>query len=398
MLRLRAAVFRHVQDLPPHFFQQHRQGDLVERLTGGAESIEQLVVSGVVGAVSAAFSAAFYATAAFWPRWDLAPATFVPAPLFLLAARRFSGRIEQASRDGRVADGAITSVVEESLGNIVLTQAYNPRADGGETARPRGPRLDAGQCARGAAERDVRAVRRGRRDAVRARGDRPGCVGDLRRPYDPRSAPRPRRLLGYLYPPVRNLGQLGLAVTAATAGAHRIGEILDAEPAVTDPAGPVPQWPVQGWIGFHDVSFRYPGSPRASLRDAEFTAQPGELVLIAGASGAGKSTVAKLLTRFYEPLGRRDHPGRRTAHRRAPALPARAGRPAAAADLDPQRHHPREHRLRPPRRDGRRGRAGGAGRGGPRLHHRAPRRLRHPHRPRHRRPLRRPALGVRPGP
>ncbi|MEV5874037.1 ABC transporter transmembrane domain-containing protein [Streptomyces sp. NPDC052101] len=129
VLRPRANVFRHVQDLPPHFFQRHRRGDLVERLTGDVESIERLVVSGVVGAVSAAFSAVFYATAALWLRWDLALATFALAPLFLCAARRFSGRIEQASRAERVADGAITSAVEEPLGNIVLTQACNRRAD-----------------------------------------------------------------------------------------------------------------------------------------------------------------------------------------------------------------------------------------------------------------------------
>ncbi len=129
VLRLRANVFRHVQDLPPHFFQKHRQGDLVERLTGDVEAIEQMVVSGAVGTISAAFSAVFYACAALYLRWDLALATFVLAPLFLLAARRFSGRIKQASQDERVADGAITSVVEESLGNVVLTQAYNRRRD-----------------------------------------------------------------------------------------------------------------------------------------------------------------------------------------------------------------------------------------------------------------------------
>ena len=88
-----------------------------------------MVVSGVVGTVSAAFSAVFYAAAAFWLRWDLALVTFVLAPLFLLAARRFSGRIKEASQDERVADGAITSVVEESLGNVVLTQAYNRQGD-----------------------------------------------------------------------------------------------------------------------------------------------------------------------------------------------------------------------------------------------------------------------------
>jgi len=103
VLRLRANVFRHVQDLPPHFFQRHRRGDLVERLTGDVEAIEQMVVSGVVGTISAAFSAVFYSAAALYLRWDLALATFVLAPLFLLAARRFSGRIRQAARDERVA-------------------------------------------------------------------------------------------------------------------------------------------------------------------------------------------------------------------------------------------------------------------------------------------------------
>jgi ATP-binding cassette subfamily B protein len=108
--------------------------------------------------------------------------------------------------------------------------------------------------------------------------------------------------LGYLYPPVRDLGQLGLTLTAATAGARRLGELLDAEPAVTDPAEPVPAWPVRGWVGFHGVSFRYPGAEgREALREVSLTVGPGELLLVTGPSGAGKSTLSKLLTRFYDP-------------------------------------------------------------------------------------------------
>ena len=72
VMRLREYVFDHVQQLPPHFFQRHRQGDLLSRLTSDVESIETMVVSGLVGAASAAFSALFYAAAAFWLRWDLA--------------------------------------------------------------------------------------------------------------------------------------------------------------------------------------------------------------------------------------------------------------------------------------------------------------------------------------
>ncbi|MEU6553174.1 ABC transporter ATP-binding protein [Streptomyces sp. NPDC046915] len=301
VLRLRAGVFRHVQGLPPHFFQKHRQGDLVERLTGDVEAIEQMVVSGAVGTVSAAFSAVFYACAAFWLRWDLALATFVLAPLFLLAARRFSGRIKQTSQDERTADGAITAVVEESLGNIVLTQAYNRRRDEEK-------RLDAEARAwmrasvRGARlsemyEQFVEVVETLCVLAVIGLGVWEISAGRMTLGQLLAFA----AFLGYLYPPIRGLGQLGLTATAATAGAERITEILDAEPAVTDPAEPVPAWPVRGWVGFHGVSFRYPESHRASLRDVTFTAGPGELVVVTGASGAGKSTLSKLLTRFYDP-------------------------------------------------------------------------------------------------
>ncbi|KPI10024.1 Xenobiotic-transporting ATPase [Actinobacteria bacterium OK006] len=301
VLRLRASVFRHVQDLPPDFFQKHRQGDLVERLTGDVEAIEQMVVSGVVGTVSAAFSAVFYATAALWLRWDLALVTFLLAPLFLVAARRFAGRIRTASQEERAADGAITSVVEESLGNVVLTQAYNRR-------RAEEKRLD--REARAWMRASVRGARASEMYEQFVEVVETLCVlaviglGAWEISKGRMSLGQLlafAAFLGYLYPPIRNLGQLGLTLTAATAGAERIQEILDTEPAVTEPAEPVREWPVHGWVSFHGASFRYPGTDRESLHDVTFTAGPGELVIVTGPSGAGKSTLSKLLTRFYDP-------------------------------------------------------------------------------------------------
>ncbi|MFI1292759.1 ABC transporter ATP-binding protein [Streptomyces sp. NPDC020792] len=301
VLRLRAKVFRHVQDLPPHFFQRHRQGDLLARLTGDVEAIEQMVVSGLVGMVSASFSAVFYATAAFWLRWDLALATFLLAPLFLFTARHFSGRIKKASQDERAADGAITSVVEDSLGNVVLTQAYNRR-------RAEEERLE--HEARAWMRASVRGARASEMYAQFVEVVETLCVlaviglgaweiSQSRMTLGQLLAFA--AFLGYLYPPLRSLGQLGLTLTAATAGAERLNEILDAEPSVTDPARPVAPWPVRGRVTSHEVSFRYPGAEHASLRDVTFAASPGELVLITGPSGAGKSTLSKLLTRFYDP-------------------------------------------------------------------------------------------------
>ncbi|MFI9255685.1 ABC transporter ATP-binding protein [Streptomyces sp. NPDC053069] len=303
VMRLREHVFDHVQQLPPHFFQRHRQGDLLSRLTSDVEAIETMVVSGLVGAASAAFSALFYAVAAFWLRWDLAAATFVLAPLFWLAARRFTGSIKDVSREGRVADGAITSVVEESLGTIVLTQAYDRRdaerrrlheeASAWFRASVRSTRLNE------AYEQLVQVIETVCVLAVTGIGaweistDRM-TLGQLL---------AFAAFLGYLYPPVRGLAQLGLTVTAATAGAERLIEILDVRPSVTDPRRPSGAGRPDGTVEVRDVTFRYPGAEETALKGLTFAVDPGELVIVTGPSGAGKSTVSKLLLRFYDPDG-----------------------------------------------------------------------------------------------
>ncbi|SMQ17117.1 ATP-binding cassette, subfamily B [Streptomyces sp. Ag82_O1-12] len=301
VMRLREHVFDHVQQLPPHFFQRHRQGDLLSRLTGDVEAIETMVVSGLVGAASAVFSALFYAAAALWLRWDLAAATFVLAPLFWLAARRFSGSIKSVAREGRVADGAITSVVEESLGTVVLTQAYDRRdaerrrlreeANAWFRASVRSTRLNE------AYEQLVQVIETVCVLAVIGIGAWEISTGRMTLGQLLAFA----AFLGYLYPPVRGLAQLGLTVTAATAGAERLIEILDARPSVTDPHHPTRAGRPDGHLEMRDVSFRYPGADRAALAGVSLAVHPGELVIVTGPSGAGKSTVSKLLLRFYDP-------------------------------------------------------------------------------------------------
>jgi ATP-binding cassette subfamily B protein len=301
VMRLREHVFDHVQQLPPHFFQRHRQGDLLSRLTSDVEAIETLVVSGVVGTASAIFSAIFYAAAAFWLRWDLAAATFVLAPLFWLAARRFSGSIKDVSREGRVADGAITSVVEESLGNIVLTQAYgrrdaerrrlNEEAGAWFRASVRSTRLNE------AYEQLVTVIETVCVLAVIGIGAWEISTGRMTLGQLLAFS----AFLGYLYPPVRGLAQLGLTITAATAGAERLIEILDVRPSVADPSHGTEFGRPDGTVELRDVSFSYPGADRTALEGLSFTVNPGELVIVTGPSGAGKSTVSKMLLRFYDP-------------------------------------------------------------------------------------------------
>ncbi|MFI9624598.1 ABC transporter ATP-binding protein [Streptomyces sp. NPDC052042] len=306
VLRLRARVFGHLQTLPPHFYQANRRGDLVERLTGDVEAIEALVVSGIVQAASALFSTVFYAAAALWLRWDLALATFFMVPLFWFTTRRFAGPLRAVSRRGRAADGAITAVVEETLVNVVLTQAYNRQRDEEERLLGR---------ARVRLRTAVRAVRLTEFYEQLVEVLETLCVLTIiglgaweisqgRMTLGQLLAFA--AFIGYLYPPIRSLGQLGLTATAATAGAERLLEILDTPPTVTDPdpdrvPPAVSPGRARGELTVRGVWFRYPGVDQPVLRDLSFTASPGELVVITGPSGAGKSTLAALLLRFYDP-------------------------------------------------------------------------------------------------
>jgi ABC-type multidrug transport system fused ATPase/permease subunit len=91
-----------------------------------------------------------------------------------------------------------------------------------------------------------------------------------------------------------------LAVSEAAAGAGRVSEILDAVPAVRDDGRLNRDWG-SGLIEFDDVSFAYPGADQLILDRVSFRAVPGRVLAIVGQSGAGKSTITRLLLRFYDP-------------------------------------------------------------------------------------------------
>ncbi|MFE0514964.1 ABC transporter ATP-binding protein [Streptomyces sp. NPDC058964] len=108
-------------------------------------------------------------------------------------------------------------------------------------------------------------------------------------------------LIGKLYSPIRGLSRLGNTFYAASASAERIIELLDQRPQVVEAAGARSIGRARGEVEFDGVSFSYPGTARRALSEVSFRVAPGESLALVGASGAGKSTVAKLLLRFYDP-------------------------------------------------------------------------------------------------
>ncbi|HEX5782617.1 MAG TPA: ABC transporter ATP-binding protein, partial [Solirubrobacteraceae bacterium] len=212
-------------------------------------------------------------------------------------ARRFSGLIKRASREKRRRSGSLGAVAEQTLGNVALVQASS--REGAELERYR---------------REGEGVIAAELSSVRIRGvfspivDLIELAGILLVVYFGTRAIGGGGLtlggmlvfiayLTRLYGPVRDLSSLSNTVFKALAGAERVIELLDERPAVTD--GPTRLERVAGAIELDDVWFSYDDEP--ALKGVTMRVAPGERVALVGASGAGKSTIARLLLRFGDP-------------------------------------------------------------------------------------------------
>ncbi|GII55332.1 hypothetical protein Pth03_37210 [Planotetraspora thailandica] len=315
LLRLRDGVFDHLQTLTPDFFDNRRLGDIMARLTDDIEAIEELVVSGLIRLITALISVVFFATAAVFLRWDLALVTFALIPAFVLVSKGFTGRFRKAAARERLNNGVMNSAIEEALSNQALVQAHNRQ----ETESERLHAAGRGWLLANLAQARLSALYGPAVQVVET-----GCLLTIIGVGAWEIASGRLTLggllafaayLAYLYPTVRGLGETALTVSEAAAGSDRIIEVLDTPPAVAErPGAAVPvasapssglASPGRGLVEFRDVDFTYPNRSRPTLSGLSFTASPGELIVCTGPSGVGKSTVAKLLLRFYDPTGGR---------------------------------------------------------------------------------------------
>lgn len=300
-LRLRDDVFAHAQRLPPDFFDRRQLGDMMVRLTEDVAVIEGVASSGVLGVATSAVSAALFTVSAFVISWQLALVACAVAPVFWLASRGFSGRMQLAAERERMLTGKLTNAIEESLSNQALIQAFNHQtgefrrlhAEGDSWLRARMAeiRLSAiyGPAIYIIETLCVLAVFGfGAWELTRGATTLGGLLSFA-------------VLLAYLYPPVQGLAGYRLSVSSAAESVTRVTEILDARPSVRDGTVIRARISSGGFVAFDNVSFAYPESGKQVLRDLSFRAEPGRIVAIVGPSGSGKSTIAKLLLRFYDP-------------------------------------------------------------------------------------------------
>ncbi|MFJ4185561.1 ABC transporter ATP-binding protein [Kitasatospora sp. NPDC089509] len=301
LLELRADVFQHLQDLPLSFFERRRLGDVLSRVTSDIEAVETFLLSGILEAVAYVAELAVFLGVLFYLRWDLALTALVVVPLFWVTARHFSARVKTASRERRRRSGSVSALAEETLGNVALVQAYNRQ----DWEQNRFMRENLGRFRATMSATRLRATFTPIVDMLELIG---GLIvlglGAWEMAHGRLTLGELLvfvALLTRLYEPIHGIGQLSNAFFSAAASAERIIELLDQRPQVADPPRPLRPARVRGAVAFDGVRFSYPDTVRAALDDVSFRAEPGETVALVGESGAGKSTIAKLLLRFYDP-------------------------------------------------------------------------------------------------
>jgi ATP-binding cassette subfamily B protein len=300
VLSIRVDVFRRLHLTSLLRIERRKVGDLIARLTGDVSAIESFVVGGMTNLIAFVAEAAFFVVALFVISWDLALVALTTAPVFILTTRYFSGRIHAASRERRRRSGTISALAEESLSHTALVQAYH-RHDT-EAARFRRE----GEANMAAALRSTRlqALFSPAVDIIEVAGALVVIgYGTWKLTNGQLSIGALLVFMTYLtqlYDPIRGLSSLATSLYSAAAGAERVIEVLDEAPAPTSGVGLRPD-SIDGDIALTGVSFGYDPDRAPALDDLSLDLPAGATTVITGANGSGKSTIARLLVRLYDP-------------------------------------------------------------------------------------------------
>jgi ATP-binding cassette subfamily B protein len=298
---LRQGMYRHLQALELGFFDRQQTGQLMSRATVDLQAVRFFLGYGLVFILQSALTILFAAVAMIVIQPGLAAIALIPVPFVVLVAARFGRLSRPAIQEVQQRIAELTAEAEENISGVRVVKAF-ARED----------------RQLGRFQRSVHRVFDQNIVSTRIRAFYTPLIGFLPQLglaailfFGGRQVVNGSLTIGQfasfyalllmLLGPMRTLGvSLGLAQRATASGA-RVFEILDREPRIASPADAAPLPAGSGTVSLEDVTLVYEGATEPALRDVSLDVVAGTTVALVGATGSGKTTLAQLLPRLYDP-------------------------------------------------------------------------------------------------
>ena len=298
---LRERLYRHLQSLELGFFDRQQTGQLMSRATVDLQSVRFFLGYGLIFIAQSALTILFAAAAMLYLQPGLAVVALAPVPFVVMVAARFGRRSRPALQEVQQRIAELTAEAEENISGVRVVKAFARE----ERQRARFERSVARVFEQSMISTRLRAfyspyiaflpqlglaaiLLLGGRRVI----DGQMSIGDFTAFY---------ALLLMLLGPMRTLGvSLGMAQRATASGA-RVFELLDRAPAITSRPG-APALPEgRGRVVLEDVSLLYEGAVEPALRGVSLDVAAGTTVALVGGTGSGKTSLAQLIPRLYDP-------------------------------------------------------------------------------------------------
>jgi ATP-binding cassette subfamily B protein len=298
---LRQTLYFHIQRLSLAYHDQQSTGDLLSTVTSDIDSIQTFISSNLLDALIDVVTLAGMVAVMFYVNWQFTLVALSVSPLLALVVFKYTRSIRNASREVRKKQGEMVSVIQEVLSSMRVVKAF-AREDY-EVHRLEEESLENVEIALRARSLKARlsplvevivAIGTG---LVLWLGARMVLTGSL----SAGSLVLFIWYLGKMYKPMQDLSKMTDAYSKAAIGYERIRGILDMDGEVKDQPGARKVSRRRGEIEFDHVTFGYdPKLP--TIDDISFRIEPGQVAAFVGPTGAGKTTIISLISRFYDPL------------------------------------------------------------------------------------------------
>ncbi|MGZ3142553.1 ABC transporter ATP-binding protein [Lentzea chajnantorensis] len=298
---LRVRSYAHLQRLGLDYYEREMAGRIMTRMTTDVDALSTFLQTGLVTAVISLLTVVGVTVALVVTDPSLALIALAVLPLLVVATIVFQRLSSAAYAEARERVSAVNADLQENVSGLRVAQAYTRER---RSAEAFAERSDAYRRTRLRAQRYIAtyfpfvAMLSGVAQAIAlAAGAHRVATGSL----SPGVLLAFLLYLGMFFSPLQQLSGVFDGYQQARVGLRRIGDLLRTPTTVSPPASPVPvPAHLRGEVELRGVSFAYPGTDQPALADVSLHVRPGETVALVGETGAGKSTLVKLVARFYD--------------------------------------------------------------------------------------------------